>query len=121
MTGFNTPSPYEIVDYSSYYNNDPQYDPWKAFDGLTGTYSQRLYVPVSNQHVTLDLGNSFDIGVLTQVDILPGNHISNDYNNRSVRDFTVYVSNDMLEWTNVLNVVGGIRLDGWCYEVIHYC
>lgn len=102
MTGFNSPTPYSIVSYSSYYNTDPIYEPWKAFDNQTGTNNRWLFDGTFPQHVTVDLGTTFNLSDLEYVKILPGNHNVDDYTTRAIKDFNVSVSDDNIEWVTVL-------------------
>lgn len=110
MTGFNSPSPYSITDYSSYYNNDPLYEPWKAFDDQHGTNNRWLTDQPFPQYVTIDLSQSINVSDFQFVAVSPGSHISSDYGSRAIKDFNVKVSNDGVTWRTVLTQTG---VDNW--------
>jgi len=109
MTDFIT-GQYEVIDWSGYYNLDPQYEPWTAFDDVTSINERWLTDNAGEQYVTLDLGQYFSVSNFTEVSILPGTHFSTDLTTRSIKDFKVLVSSDNNTYTQVLSVTG---VDGW--------
>jgi len=109
MTDFVTGS-FEVVDWSGYYNNDPLYEPWKAFDNANGTNNRWLTDNAGLQYVTLDVGSARSTSDFTEVQILPGSHNSDDWTSRSIRDFKVLISDDNVNYHEVLSVTG---LNDW--------
>lgn len=102
MTGFATPGVEEVYDYSSYYQNNSTYEPWKAFDNLTYTNNRWLFDSSFPQFVSLDLSSSYNTSDFGYIKILPGNHNADDYTDRAIKDFNVYISDDNETWYSIL-------------------
>lgn len=109
MTDFVTGS-YEVVDYSGYYNTSPLYEPWKAFDNQTGTGNRWLTDNAGSQFVTLNIGSLQNVSDFTEVRLLPGNHNMDDWTTRSIRDFRILVSDDNINFYEILSIPG---LNDW--------
>ena len=80
------------------------YGGWKLYDGEAGQYGRWLGDENFPHEINLDLGQSFDFSDLERVELLAGNHISADLNERSVRHFKVFISENGSDWVEKLEV-----------------
>ena len=100
----NSPAPYKVTDSGFVGTNANIYGGWKLYDGEAGQYGRWLGDENFPHEINLDLGQSFDFSDLERVELLAGNHISADLNERSVRHFKVFISENGSDWVEKLEV-----------------
>ena len=90
MTDFeNSPFPYIVSDTGYYHKGttNVQYESWHIYDNGIGTYERWIgEVEKAPFNIDINLGQEFNYENLEKIELLPGNHIDSDYNERSVPD-----------------------------------